>query len=69
MNILVINCGSSTLKFRLIETDSDAAAGRRRRLARGIVDRIGGQATLEFAAEASMGSYAGSGGRRPRPAA
>jgi acetate kinase len=45
MKILVINCGSSTLKFQLIETDGDAA----RRLARGIVDRIGGRANIDFA--------------------
>jgi acetate kinase len=50
MKILVINCGSSTLKFQLVETDGDAAASQQR-LARGIVDRIGGQATLEFAGE------------------
>jgi acetate kinase len=50
MKILVINCGSSTLKFQLVETDGDAA-GSQQRLARGIVDRIGGQATLEFAGE------------------
>jgi acetate kinase len=51
MKILVINCGSSTLKFQLMETEGDAGAGRQRRLARGIVDRIGGDATLEFGAE------------------
>jgi acetate kinase len=48
VKILVINCGSSTLKFEFIETDAGAAADQQR-LARGIVDRIGGQATLEFA--------------------
>jgi acetate kinase len=48
MKVLVINCGSSTLKFELIETDGGASADQQR-LARGIVDRIGGQATLEFA--------------------
>ena len=51
MKVLVINCGSSTLKFQLIGTDGDAAASQQRRLARGIVDRIGGRAALEFAAE------------------
>jgi acetate kinase len=45
MKILVINCGSSTLKFQLIETDGDTT----RRLARGIVDRIGGRANIDFA--------------------
>jgi acetate kinase len=50
MKILVINCGSSTLKFQLIEGDGDSAAGRQR-LARGVVDRIGGRAVLEFASD------------------
>jgi acetate kinase len=48
MKVLVINCGSSTLKFQLVETDGVAALDRQRRLASGIVDRIGGQAALEF---------------------
>ena len=39
MKILVLNCGSSTLKFQLTETDGMA---RTCKLARGIVDRIGG---------------------------
>jgi len=51
MKVLVINCGSSTLKFQLIETEGDAALERQRRLARGIVDRIGGRAALEFAVD------------------
>jgi acetate kinase len=46
MKILVINCGSSTLKFQLIETDGDTT----RRLAGGVADRIGGQSALDFAA-------------------
>jgi acetate kinase len=45
MKILVINCGSSTLKFQLIETDGDTT----RRLAGGVVDRIGGRANIDFA--------------------
>jgi acetate kinase len=51
MRLLVINCGSSTLKFQLIEAEGDAALDRQRRLARGIVDRIGAPASLEFAGE------------------
>ena len=49
MKVLVINCGSSTLKFQLIETAGGAALDQQRRLAHGIVDRIGGRATFEFA--------------------
>ena len=38
MKILVLNCGSSTLKFQLIEVDESNRS--QRKLARGIVDRI-----------------------------
>jgi acetate kinase len=47
MKVLTINCGSSTLKFRLLET-FPIAPNRERWLARGIVDRIGTRRTLEF---------------------
>lgn len=51
MNILVLNVGSSTLKFQLIDTDADAiAANRDRKLARGQVERIGGEAILTLRA-------------------
>lgn len=53
MNVLALNCGSSTLKFDLLEIDPGSAAlvpGRR--LAGGLVERIGGRATVQFAAEA-----------------
>jgi acetate kinase len=54
MKILVLNCGSSTLKFQLIET---AAAPKSTaddvKLARGIVDRIGGTASFRFEAAGS----------------
>ncbi|MGH7851895.1 MAG: acetate/propionate family kinase [Candidatus Binatia bacterium] len=48
MKILVLNCGSSTLKFQLIEVeDSDRT---QRKVARGIVDRIGGNGNYRFMA-------------------
>jgi acetate kinase len=54
MKILVLNCGSSTLKFQLIET---AAAPKSTaddvKLARGSVDRIGGAACTRFEAVGS----------------
>ncbi len=41
MKILVLNAGSSSLKFHLFETDGDAiAAGSDRLLGRGMVDRV-----------------------------
>jgi acetate kinase len=47
MRVLTINCGSSTLKFQLMEVCLTASA-QERRLARGIVDRIGGRGEIEL---------------------
>jgi len=46
--ILVLNCGSSSVKFQLIETGDLAAAHRDRKLATGVVDRIGPDAQLKL---------------------
>jgi acetate kinase len=47
MNILVLNCGSSSVKFQLIATDLDLIAqDADRRLARGNIERIGGEAII-----------------------
>jgi acetate kinase len=47
MNILVLNCGSSTLKFQVIATDAAAIERNAdRRLARGVIERIGGEAIV-----------------------
>jgi acetate kinase len=52
MNVLVLNCGSSTVKFQIIETDLDRIShDADRRLASGVVERVGGQALLTFQAE------------------
>ncbi|HEV8449340.1 MAG TPA: acetate kinase [Gemmatimonadaceae bacterium] len=52
MRILVLNVGSSSLKFQLVETDSDAIANHHdRRLARGQIERIGGEAICTLARE------------------
>jgi len=51
MKVLAINCGSSTLKFQVIEVQGEAAAAGERRLASGTVDKIGGRAAIEFTAE------------------
>ena len=51
MNVLVLNAGSSSVKFQLIGTDdATIAADAERRLARGQIERIGGEAILTFAA-------------------
>ena len=50
MNVLVLNAGSSSVKFQLIGTDELAiSADADRRLARGQIERIGGEAILTFA--------------------
>lgn len=47
MNVLVLNCGSSTLKFQLIQTDAEKIVkDEDRRLASGIVERIGGKSQI-----------------------
>src|SRR5215213_9991989 len=57
MNILVLNCGSSTVKFQLVATDLDhIAQDADEHLAGGVVERIGGEAILDFRAR----------GREPR---
>jgi acetate kinase len=51
VNILVLNVGSSSLKFQLIDTDAPAiAANADRRLAGGQIERIGGEAIVTLAA-------------------
>jgi acetate kinase len=52
VHILVLNVGSSTIKFQLIDTDGEAIAeARDRRLARGQIERVGGEAIITLAAE------------------
>jgi acetate kinase len=49
MNVLVLNCGSSSLKFQLIATDLETIEREAdRELARGVVERIGSEAILSL---------------------
>jgi acetate kinase len=49
MKILVINCGSSTVKFQLVDLEwRRGGSGQKRVLAGGLVDRVGGKATRAF---------------------
>jgi acetate kinase len=51
VNILVLNVGSSSLKFQLMDTDADRMKENTdRRLARGQIERIGGEAVWSFRA-------------------
>lgn len=52
MNVLVLNCGSSTVKFQLIGTDLDLIARNKdQRLARGAIERIGGESIITLKVE------------------
>ena len=56
MKILVLNCGSSSVKFQLIDTNEELMrTNEDRTIARGIIENIGGTAILKYEAE----------GRRP----
>ncbi len=58
MNVLVLNVGSSTLKFQLVRTDQQRLAENRdEKLARGQIERIGGEAVY---------TASGGGGRADR---
>ena len=51
MNVLVLNCGSSSLKFQIIQTDLEMIEkDADRQLAKGIIERIGSQALVSFQA-------------------
>lgn len=51
MNILVLNCGSSSIKFQVIETDQARIdADSDRCLARGVIERIGSLSLISFQA-------------------
>src|SRR5678815_1578146 len=52
MNVLVLNCGSSSVKFQLIATDLELIKqDADKRLAHGLIERIGGAGILTFTAE------------------
>ncbi|MEJ2503332.1 MAG: acetate kinase, partial [Gemmatimonadota bacterium] len=54
MNVLVLNVGSSTVKFQLIRTDKERIEeDRDEKLATGVVERIGGEAVLSLWTEAA----------------
>jgi len=51
MNVLVLNVGSSSVKFQLVRTDVDRmATNRDEKLARGTIERLGGEAVLTLRA-------------------
>jgi acetate kinase len=51
MNILVLNCGSSSLKFQIIQTDLEMIEkDADKQLAKGLIERIGSQALVSLQA-------------------
>lgn len=56
MNILVLNCGSSSVKFQLIEMAG--AEGNGRKLAVGMIDRLGAGAVLKLKSDTEKNSPA-----------
>src|SRR6185503_2006769 len=53
MNVLVLNCGSSSVKFQLIATDLERIEqDADKRLAHGLIERIGGAGIVTFTADA-----------------
>src|ERR671939_752977 len=52
MNILVLNCGSSSVRFQLIATDLEQIErSTDRRLAHGLIERVGGEAIITLQVE------------------
>ena len=52
MNILVLNCGSSSVKFQIIVTDSEhIREDADRQLARGLIERWGDRANIKLQVE------------------
>src|SRR4030042_297987 len=52
MNVLVLNTGSSSLKFQVIDTDLDTIEkNAARQLARGIIERIGSESLVTLRVE------------------
>jgi acetate kinase len=51
LNVLVLNAGSSSLKFEVIRTDQERiATDTDEKIAGGVIDRIGGEALIQLAA-------------------
>src|SRR6187397_3211217 len=60
MLVLVLNCGGSSLKFQLIETDLERITNNTdQRIAHGHIERIGGSAILSFDADGKPSERSG----------
>lgn len=49
MNIFVLNCGSSSIKFQIIETDLEMIEKHAdKQIAKGLIERIGSQSLISL---------------------
>ncbi len=52
MNVIVFNCGSSSMKFQIIDTDKEKIEQNKdKQLAKGLIERIGSQSLITFQVE------------------
>ncbi len=52
MNVIVFNCGSSSMKFQIIDTDMERIEkDQDKQLAKGLIERLGSQSLITFQAE------------------
>lgn len=52
MNVLVLNCGSSSVKFQVVATDLDLISkDADKRLASGVIERVGSESLITFEAQ------------------
>ena len=60
MNVFVLNCGSSSLKFQIIETDAEMIEhDADRQLAKGLIERITDRCVvLNYGEQICAGTYA-----------
>ena len=66
MNVLVLNSGSSSLKFQVIDTDLEAIEKNAdRQLARGLIERIGSESLVTFRVEGKPARAPHRGAARP----
>jgi len=54
MNVLAINCGSTSLKFRLVDVDPEFPDSGQKQIAAGVVNEVGPQSEVNFSDESAQ---------------
>lgn len=54
MKVLVIICGSSTLKFKVVSLDGATPFGQEQQPVHGVIEKIGSKAMLKFVDEKGL---------------